>query len=79
VVGGDRRSAAIAAASIVAKVVRDRLMRDAEEVHPGWSFAEHAGYSTRAHREAIMRLGPSPLHRMSFQSVAYSQLRIAEM
>lgn len=76
VIGGDARSAAIAAASIIAKVTRDRFMHHADELHPGWSFAQHVGYSTPEHREAILRLGPSPLHRMSFQSVAYAQLEL---
>jgi ribonuclease HII len=76
VIGGDARSAAIAAASIVAKVTRDRFMHHADALHPGWSFAQHVGYSTPEHREAIVRLGPSPLHRMSFQSVAYTQLEL---
>jgi ribonuclease HII len=73
VVGGDRTSAAIAAASIVAKVTRDRLMRHAESLHPGWGFAQHVGYATPSHREAIRRLGVSPLHRLSFQSAAYGE------
>lgn len=73
VVGGDRTSAAIAAASIVAKVTRDRLMRHAEQLHPGWGFAQHVGYATLAHREAIRRLGASPMHRLSFQSAAYGE------
>jgi ribonuclease HII len=76
VVGGDATSAAIAAASIVAKVTRDRYMHHADELHPGWSFAEHVGYSTPVHREAIQRIGVSPLHRMSFQSLAYQQLAL---
>ena len=76
IVDGDATSAAIAAASIVAKVTRDRYMRAADEQHPGWSFAEHVGYSTPEHREAIMRRGVSPLHRMSFQSLAYQQLAL---
>ena len=76
VVGGDGRSAAIAAASIVAKVSRDRFMRQADLRHPGWGFAEHVGYSTPSHREAIQRDGVSPLHRMSFQSLAYQQLAL---
>jgi ribonuclease HII len=75
-VNGDATSAAIAAASIVAKVTRDRYMRHADTLHPGWSFAEHVGYSTPIHREAIMRQGVSPLHRMSFQSLAYQQLAL---
>jgi ribonuclease HII len=76
IVNGDATSAAIAAASIVAKVTRDRYMRRADELHPGWSFAEHVGYSTPVHREAIERRGVSPLHRMSFQSTAYQQLAL---
>ena len=77
VIEGDATSAAIAAASVVAKVTRDRYMRRAAERHPGWGFEEHVGYSTPEHREAIERLGISPLHRRSFQSVAYSQLELA--
>ncbi len=76
IVDGDATSAAIAAASIVAKVTRDRYMRHADAEHPGWSFAEHVGYSTPVHREAIERQGVSPLHRMSFQSLAYQQLAL---
>lgn len=76
IVDGDATSAAIAAASIVAKVSRDRYMRRADAEHPGWSFAEHVGYSTPSHREAIRRQGVSPLHRMSFQSLAYQQLAL---
>jgi ribonuclease HII len=76
IVNGDATSAAIAAASIVAKVTRDRYMQRAEELHPGWSFAEHVGYSTPVHRAAIERQGVSPLHRMSFQSLAYQQLAL---
>lgn len=63
---GDRRSVAIAAASIVAKVVRDRIMDQLDELYPGYGFATHKGYGTAAHREAIRRLGPSPVHRRSF-------------
>ncbi len=76
IVDGDATSAAIAAASIVAKVTRDRFMRYADAEHPGWGFAEHVGYSTPDHREAIARQGVSPLHRMSFQSLAYQQLAL---
>ncbi len=78
VVNGDATSAAIAAASIVAKVSRDRYMQRAEEQHPGWGFGEHVGYSTPEHRNAIRRIGVSPLHRMSFQSLAYQQLGLME-
>jgi ribonuclease HII len=76
IVEGDATSAAIAAASIVAKVTRDRYMRHADELHPGWEFAAHVGYSTPEHRDAIQRLGVSPLHRLSFQSMAYQQLAL---
>ena len=74
IVDGDCKSAAIAAASIIAKVTRDRFMHRADARHPGWEFATHVGYSTPEHRDAIQRLGVSPLHRMSFQSAAYVNL-----
>jgi ribonuclease HII len=76
VVKGDATSAAIAAASVIAKVTRDRYMRDVAAQHPGWGFDEHVGYSTPEHRQAIEEIGISPLHRRSFQSVAYSQLEL---
>jgi ribonuclease HII len=76
VIQGDGTSAAIAAASVIAKVTRDRYMREVADQHPGWGFEEHVGYSTPEHRAAIEELGISPLHRRSFQSVAYSQLEL---
>jgi ribonuclease HII len=76
VVGGDATSAAIAAASVIAKVTRDRFMHRMEARYPGWEFAEHVGYSTPEHRAAIEKLGVSPLHRLSFQSMAYQQLAL---
>jgi ribonuclease HII len=76
VVGGDATSAAIAAASVIAKVTRDRYMQRADALHPGWEFAAHFGYSTPEHREAIMARGVSALHRMTFQSLAYQQLAL---
>jgi ribonuclease HII len=76
VIDGDCRSAAIAAASVLAKVTRDRYMRRAAERHPGWDFETNVGYSTPEHRAAIRERGVSPLHRMSFQSIAYTQLVI---
>jgi len=76
VVGGDATSAAIAAASVIAKVTRDRFMHRMEERYPGWEFATHVGYSTPEHRAAIEKNGVSPLHRMSFQSMAYQQLAL---
>ena len=78
VIDGDAKSAAIAAASVIAKETRDRYMRRADATHPGWEFAQHVGYSTPEHRDAIERLGVSPLHRLSFQSMAYQQLELAE-
>jgi len=65
-VGGDARSLSIAAASILAKVYRDRLMIAADAAYPGYGFAQHKGYGTAAHAAALQRLGPCPLHRMSF-------------
>lgn len=65
-VKGDARIYSIAAASVVAKVHRDGLMAALEQVHPGYGFAGHCGYSTREHRQAIQRLGPCPAHRRSF-------------
>jgi len=69
VVGGDAAAACIAAASVLAKVSRDRLMVAMEDEHPGYGFAEHKGYSTRAHSAALARLGPSSQHRYSFINV----------
>jgi len=65
-VKGDARVYSIAAASVVAKVYRDRLMTDLEQAHPGYGFANHSGYATADHREAIRRLGPCAAHRRSF-------------
>jgi ribonuclease HII len=76
IIKGDALSASIAAASIIAKVTRDRYMRRADSIYPGWNFAGNVGYSTPEHREAILANGISPLHRRSFASVAYSQLEL---
>lgn len=76
VIQGDARSAAIAAASVIAKVTRDRYMHRADALYPRWNFAGNVGYSTPDHREAILEHGISPLHRRSFASVAYSQLEL---
>ena len=69
VVKGDSRSLSIAAASVVAKVVRDRLMVEADARFPGYGFARHKGYPTREHLEALERLGPCPIHRRGFGPV----------
>jgi ribonuclease HII len=66
-VRGDQRSATVAAASIVAKVTRDRLMEAAERAYPGYGFARNKGYPTPAHRAALLLHGPCPLHRRSFR------------
>jgi ribonuclease HII len=64
---GDREVYSIAAASIIAKVFRDRLMINLDQRYPEYGFARHMGYGTVAHREAIRRFGPSPVHRQSFR------------
>lgn len=70
-VKGDSTSAAVAAASIVAKVTRDRCMARAGKSYEGYGFDGHKGYASVAHRDAIKLLGPSPIHRLSFDSDAY--------
>ncbi len=67
VIGGDRKSFSIAAASIVAKVTRDRIMREKDRVFPGYGFIRNKGYGTREHREAIIRMGKTEFHRKSFR------------
>ena len=74
VVGGDRLSAAVAAASIVAKVTRDRVMCGLHETYPMYGFDRHVGYATAVHQEAICEHGVCELHRLSFASTAYQQL-----
>lgn len=69
IVAGDQRSLSIAAASIVAKVTRDRIMAVLDHEFPGYDFARHKGYGTELHQEALARLGPSPQHRRSFAPV----------
>ena len=66
---GDRRSLSIAAASVVAKVARDERMVAAETDFPGYGFARHKGYGTPGHRRALLKLGPSPIHRFSYRPV----------
>jgi ribonuclease HII len=65
-VKGDARSYSIAGASVLAKVTRDRLMREYDQLYPGYGFAEHKGYGTPQHLAAIQALGPCPIHRRSF-------------
>lgn len=71
VVDGDEKSAAIAAASIVAKVTRDRLMRRLDALYPAYGFAQHVGYITPGHSAVVRRIGPSAVHRLSFQALCY--------
>ena len=72
VVDGDEKSAAIAAASIVAKVTRDRLMRRVDALYPHYGFASHVGYITPAHSAVVRARGPSAVHRRSFQARCYA-------
>ena len=64
---GDARSVSIAAASILAKTARDRLMIEYDAKYPGYGFAKHKGYPTADHKEALRRLGPCPIHRLTFK------------
>jgi ribonuclease HII len=75
IVDGDTRSAAIAAASIVAKVLRDRVMRRLDSLYPRYGFMSHVGYITPAHSEAVRVFGPSDLHRRSFDAACYDITR----
>lgn len=72
IVAGDSKSLSIAAASIVAKVTRDRLMKEYDAIYPEYGFAQHKGYGTRGHIKAISDYGPSPIHRRSFRPVKNS-------
>jgi ribonuclease HII len=71
IVDGDEKSAAIAAASIIAKVTRDRLMRRLDALYPAYGFAQHVGYITPGHSAVVRRIGPSAVHRLSFQALCY--------
>lgn len=66
IIGGDGRSASIAAASILAKVARDRYMKELDRKYPEYRFAQHKGYGTRLHYEMLEQYGPSPVHRRTF-------------
>lgn len=73
-VRGDQRSATVAAASIIAKVARDRMMAEADREYPQYGFGRHKGYPTAEHRAALLAHGPCPLHRRSFTGVAQPDL-----
>ena len=77
-VKGDSRSYSIAAASIIAKVTRDRAMERAESLYPGYGFARHKGYGTALHREQLANLGPCPLHRRSFAPLRQAVLAMGD-
>ena len=66
IIKGDAKSVSIAAASIIAKVTRDRMMQEYEEIYPGYSFASNKGYGSRQHIAALKELGPTPIHRKTF-------------
>ncbi|MDR1765195.1 MAG: ribonuclease HII [Lachnospiraceae bacterium] len=66
IIGGDAKSVSIAAASVMAKVTRDRMMVDYDRLYPGYGFAKHKGYGTQEHIEKILEMGPCPIHRRSF-------------
>ncbi len=69
IVGGDSKSLSIAAASIIAKVTRDRLMVEYDKIYPQYGFARHKGYGTKVHMEALKTCGPCPIHRRSFHPI----------
>jgi ribonuclease HII len=73
IVKGDARSYSIAAASVIAKVTRDRLMHEHDQRYPGYGFAQHKGYGTTAHLHALRQLGPCPIHRRSFAPLKPAQ------
>jgi ribonuclease HII len=77
-VGGDGRSYSIAAASVIAKVTRDRLMVDFDAVYPGYGFAQHKGYGTALHLERLSQHGPCPIHRRTFLPVRQMRLPFVE-
>ena len=66
IIKGDEKSVSVAAASIIAKVTRDRLMAEYDRVIPGYDFASNKGYGTKAHIAGLRKLGASPIHRMTF-------------
>jgi len=82
IIKGDTSSAAIAAASVLAKVSRDRIMERYHHIYPGYGFAQHKGYPTRSHLESLISLGACPIHRQTFSplnSMAQKQLALFEL
>jgi ribonuclease HII len=78
IIGGDASCLSIAAASIIAKVARDRMMVRLDAHYPDYGFARHVGYATSFHRDAIARLGPTPFHRLSFSPLRPGASAVAE-
>ncbi|MEW6009325.1 MAG: ribonuclease HII [Candidatus Omnitrophota bacterium] len=76
IVGGDGKSISIAAASIIAKVIRDRIMTMYDKVYPNYGFKIHKGYATLKHVKALKKFGPCPIHRLSFQPVSDNDERL---
>ena len=74
IIKGDAKSISIAAASIIAKVYRDHLMVQYDEIFPGYGFAGNKGYGAQAHMEAIRTLGPTPIHRRTFIRNSYQNI-----
>ena len=70
IIGGDTKIPVISAASIIAKVYRDNLMRSLDLLHPNYNFSKHKGYGTKDHIERLKKFGPSPQHRLSFKSLS---------
>lgn len=75
IIGGDRKCLSIAAASVIAKVTRDRMMVDLDSIYPGYGLARHKGYVTRAHKLALYEQGPLPIHRMTYAPVQLALTR----
>ncbi len=77
IIGGDALEPSIMAASILAKVARDRELARLDAIYPGYGFAKHKGYGTAVHVRALQQLGPTPIHRMSFAPCAQARLQVA--
>jgi ribonuclease HII len=78
IIKGDRLCFSVAAAGILAKVTRDRIMMELHEQYPQYGFSQHKGYATQAHKEAIVKYGPSPVHRLCFRGVKEPELPLFE-
>jgi ribonuclease HII len=79
IVKGDRQSMSVAAAAIIAKVTRDRIMMELHEQYPQYGFDRHKGYGTKTHKDAIAKHGPSPIHRKFFKGVKETEFPLFDM